>query len=253
MTAPIIATRDLTMRFGGHVAVDHVTLDIPAAGLLSIIGPNGAGKTTFFNLLSGQYRPTEGRVLFRGRDVTRLGAAARTHLGIGRSFQLTNVFATLSVLENVRLAVQARRGPAWQAWRSARRYVALEDAAYDVLRRVRLDGRWAAPASALSHGEQRKLEIAILLALEPAVLLLDEPTAGMALEEVPGIIEVIRGLARGGDRSVVLVEHKIDMVMTLSDEIAVLKDGRLIARGTPEAIRDDAAVQAAYFGGGVRA
>src|SRR4029077_15799229 len=142
--AEVISTRDLTIRFGGHVAVDHVSLDVAPFTLKSIIGPNGAGKTTFFNLLSGQYRPTEGRVLFKGRDVTRKGAAARTRLGIGRSFQLTNVFPTLSVLENVRLAVQARRGLGFTAWRDYRRLPDLEDAAYGLLEAVLLEGKWSA-------------------------------------------------------------------------------------------------------------
>jgi len=230
------------------VAVDHVSLDVAPFTLKSIIGPNGAGKTTFFNLLGGQYRPSEGRVLFRGRDITRRGVAARTRLGIGRSFQLTNVFPTLTVLENVRLAVQARRGLGFTAWRHYRHYADLEDTAYRVLETVRLEGRWRAPAGALAHGEKRKLELGILLALEPEVLLLDEPTAGMSLEEVPAIIGLIERLRERRERTILLVEHKIDMVMALSDSIAVLKDGRLIADGPPAAVSASAEVQAAYFG-----
>jgi branched-chain amino acid transport system ATP-binding protein len=247
---PVLSTRDLTIHFGGHVAVDHVSIDVAAFTLKSIIGPNGAGKTTFFNLLSGQYRPTEGRVLFKGLDVTRLSAAARTQRGIGRSFQLTNIFPTLSVLENVRLAVQSRRGPTFAAWRSHAAFPELEDRAYEVLGSVLLDGKWASPASDLAHGEKRKLELAILLALEPEVLLLDEPTAGMSLEEVPAIIGLIERIKARRDTTILLVEHKIDMIMTLSDSIAVLKDGRLIADDAPEAISRNPAVQAAYFGGG---
>ncbi len=247
---PVLSTRELTIRFGGHVAVDRVSLDVAACTLKSIIGPNGAGKTTLFNLLSGQYRPTAGRVLFKGRDVTRLSAAARTHLGIGRSFQLTNIFPTLSVLENVRLAVQSRRGPALTAWRSHVAFPELEDRAYEILGSVLLESKWAAPASDLAHGEKRKLELAILLALEPEVILLDEPTAGMSLEEVPTIIALIEGIKARRDTTILLVEHKIDMIMALSDSIAVLRDGRLIADDTPEAITRNAEVQAAYFGGG---
>jgi len=250
--APIISTRELTIRFGGHVAVDHVSIDIAPFSLKSIIGPNGAGKTTFFNLLSGQYRPSSGTVSFKGIDVSSLSAAARTSMGIGRSFQLTNVFPTLSVLENVRLAVQARRGPALNAWRSYRAFPELEDRAYEILRSVLLDGKWAAPASDLSHGEKRKLEVAILLGLEPEVLLLDEPTAGMALEEVPAIIALIERIKARRDTTILLVEHKIDMVMALSDSVAVLKDGRLIADDAPDAIGRNPEVQAAYFGGGAR-
>ena len=248
--APTISTQDLTIRFGGHVAVDHVSLDIAPFTLKSIIGPNGAGKTTFFNLLSGQYRPTEGRIYLKGADITGLGAAARTRLGIGRSFQLTNIFPTLSVLENVRMAVQGRRGPGFNAWRDYRSFPELEDRAYAVLETVLLQSKWSAPASDLSHGEKRKLEVGILLALEPEVLLLDEPTAGMSLEEVPAIIALIEGIKARRDRTILLVEHKMDMVTALSDSIAVLQDGRLIADDTPENISQNSEVQAAYFGGG---
>jgi branched-chain amino acid transport system ATP-binding protein len=248
---PLLATRGITIRFGGHVAVDRVTLEVPHGALKSVIGPNGAGKTTLFNLVSGQYRPAEGRVLFKGRDVTRLSAAARTQLGIGRSFQLTNVFPTLTVLENVRLAVQARRGLGFCAWRHYRRFPELEDHAWALLQTVLLEGRWEAPAGELAHGEKRKLELAILLGLEPEVLLLDEPTAGMSLEEVPSIIALIDQIRQRRDRTILLVEHKIDMVLALSDSVAVLRDGRLIADDTPDAISRNPEVQAAYFGGGV--
>ncbi len=248
--APIMSTSGLTIRFGGQAAVDGVTLAVAPFTLKSIIGPNGAGKTTFFNLLSGQYRPTAGRVYFKGHDVTPLGAAGRTRLGIGRSFQLTNVFPTLSVLENVRLAVQARRRLGLTVWRSYRAFPDLEDRAYEILASVLLDAKWESPASELAHGEKRKLEVAILLALEPEVLLLDEPTAGMALEEVPTIVALIQAIKARRDTTILLVEHKIDMVMALSDSIAVLKDGRLLADDTPEAISGNAEVQAAYFGGG---
>jgi branched-chain amino acid transport system ATP-binding protein len=241
------------MRFGGHVAVDRVSLDVAPFTLKSIIGPNGAGKTTFFNLVSGQYRPTAGQIRFKGDDVTRLGAAARARRGIGRSFQLTNVFPSLTVLENVRIAVQAHRGPIFDGWRHYRRFPELEDHAYAVLQRVLLHSKWRAAATDLSHGEKRKLEVGILLALEPEVLLLDEPTAGMSLEEVPAIIDLIAAIKAGRDRTILLVEHKIDMVMSLSDSIAVLQDGRLIADDAPDAVRGNPDVQAAYFGGASRA
>lgn len=249
-SSALISTRDLSIRFGGHVAVDHVTVDIEPFVLKSIIGPNGAGKTTFFNLLSGQYRPTEGRVYFKGRDVTSLSAAGRTRLGIGRSFQLTNIFPTLTVLENVRVAVQARRRLGFNVWRDSGSFPELEDRAYEILEAVLLESKWNAPASELAHGEKRKLEFGILLALEPEVLFLDEPTAGMSLEEVPTIIGLIDRIKRRRDKTILLVEHKIDMVMALSDSIAVLKDGRLIADDTPDAISRNPDVQAAYFGTG---
>jgi branched-chain amino acid transport system ATP-binding protein len=247
---PILQTSELTIRFGGHVAVDPVSLDVAPGTLKSIIGPNGAGKTTLFNLLSGQHRPSEGRVYFKGEDVTSLGAAARTRRGIGRSFQLTNVFPTLTVLENVRLAVQARAGLALNAWRHHAAFPELEDRAYEILGQVLLATKWDARASDLAHGETRKLELGILLALEPELLLLDEPTAGMALEEVPAIIGLVAAIRARRERTILLVEHKIDMILALSDTVAVLKDGRLIADDTPAAISANPDVQAAYFGGG---
>jgi len=232
--------------------VDRVSLDVPARALKSIIGPNGAGKTTLFNLLSGQYRASSGTIAFKGQDITGWSAARRTRAGIGRSFQLTNIFPTLPVLENVRVALQSRAGLALNAWRSYRAFPELEDRAWKILETVRLGEKWRVPASDLAHGEKRKLEVGILLALDAEVLLLDEPTAGMSLEEVPSIIALIDAIRARRDRTILLVEHKIDMIMALSDSIAVLKDGALIADDTPEAISRNAEVQAAYFGGGLR-
>jgi len=248
----LFETRDLSIRFGGNVAVNKVNLQVTPYGLKSIIGPNGAGKTTLFNLLSGQYLPTSGQVLFEGRDVTRLGAADRTRLGIGRSFQLTNIFPNLSVLENVRLAVQSKADIGMVFWRHWRSLTDVEDRAYELLKQVLLADRWSVQASSLTHGEQRKLEIAILLGLDPVVLLLDEPTAGMSIEEVPAILEVIQELKASQTRTILLVEHKFDMIMSLSDSIAVLQEGRLICDDTPEAISNNEEVLAAYLGGGVK-
>ena len=247
----LIETRDLTIRFGGNTAVNRVDLRVEPFALKSIIGPNGAGKTTLFNLLSGQYKPTSGKVFFKERDVTGLDSADRTKLGIGRSFQLTNIFPTLSVLENVRLALQSQRNVGLVFWRDYRSYPDLEDRAYDLLTQVLLEDRWSVAANTLTHGEQRKLEIAVLLGLDPEVLLLDEPTAGMSLEEVPAILELIQKIKAGGDRTIMLVEHKFDMIMTVSDTIAVLKEGRLICDDTPEAVAQNREVQEAYLGGGV--
>ena len=248
---PVIETRNLTIRFGGNVAVNDVSLQFEEHSLKSIIGPNGAGKTTLFNLISGQYKPSAGQVFFDGRDVTALDAASRTKLGIGRSFQLTNIFPTLSVLENVRLALQARADVGLVFWLHWRSYTELEDRAYELLKDVLLDDRWDLPASSLTHGEQRKLEIAILLGLDPAVLLLDEPTAGMSIEEVPAILDLIQAIKSARNRTILLVEHKFDMILTLSDSIAVLKEGRLLCDDTPGAVANNAEVQAAYLGGGV--
>ena len=248
----IMETRDLTIRFGGHVAVDHVNLLVEPFVLKSIIGPNGAGKTTLFNLMTGQYKPSEGRVLLKGNDITHLSAVQRTRLGMGRSFQLTNIFPVLTVLENVRVAIQSRKSIGLNFWRNYLHFQGLEEEAYSILEDVLLDKKWASPASSLTHGEQRKLEIAILLALEPEILFLDEPTAGMSQEEVPAILEILQRIKDAKDRTMLLVEHKMDMIMTLSDTIAVLQDGKLIAEGDPEEIRKNKAVQEAYLGGGAR-
>ena len=250
--APIIETRDLTIRFGGNVAVNQVNLAVAPYTVKSIIGPNGAGKTTFFNLVSGQYKPTGGRVIFKGQDVTGLGPADRTTMGIGRSFQLTNIFPTLTVLENVRLALQAKEKVGLVFWKHFRTYAHLEDRAYELLKQVMMESRWAQEANTLTHGEQRKLEIAILLALDPEVLLLDEPTAGMSLEEVPAILEIIQYIKAAGNRTILLVEHKFDMIMTVSDTIAVLKEGRLICDDEPQAVAENPVVLEAYLGGGVK-
>ena len=251
-TQPIIETSDLTIRFGGHVAVDHVSLQVEPFTLKSIIGPNGAGKTTFFNLLTGQYKPSGGKVFFNGRDITELGAAMRTRLGMGRSFQLTNIFPVLSVLENVRVAIQSRKRFGLNFWRNYLHFSETEDEAYAILEEMLLNDKWAEPASSLTHGEQRKLELAILMALEPRVLFLDEPTAGMSQEEVPAILEVLEKVKSARDRTILLVEHKMDMIMTLSDTIAVLQNGRLIADGDPDAIHSSKEVQEAYLGGGAK-
>ncbi len=248
--SPIIETKDLTIRFGGHVAVDHVSLRIPPYTFKSIIGPNGAGKTTLFNMISGQYRSSEGKVFLKGKDITPFSPALRTQLGIGRSFQLTNVFLSLTVLENVRLAIQSQKAIGFNFWKNYLHFSELEDHAYEILKRVLLDSKWNVPASSLTHGEQRKLEIAILLALETEVLLLDEPTAGMALEEVPSILDLLREIKNRRDKTILLVEHKMDVLMALSDSIAVLHEGKLIADDTPEAVSKNRDVQEAYFGGG---
>jgi len=249
---PIVETKDLTIRFGGHVAVDQVNLQVAPFTMKSIIGPNGAGKTTLFNLLTGQYRPTSGSVFLKGEEITNLSAVARTRMGMGRSFQLTNIFPVLTVLENVRVAIQSREGVGLNFWRNYLHFSGMEDEAYEILKDVLLDEKWAVPASSLTHGEQRKLEIAILLALKPEILFLDEPTAGMSQEEVPAILDILRRIKDARNRTMLLVEHKMDMIMALSDTIAVLQEGELIADGPPNEIYKNRAVQEAYLGGGAR-
>lgn len=245
----LLQTNGLTIQFGGHIAVNDVSFQLAPYTFKSIIGPNGAGKTTFFNLLSGQLKPTAGSVLFKGRDITKLSVHERTRFGIGRSFQITNVFPNLSVLENVRVAVQAKGKVSFRLFSHYKRFQEFEETAYSILKKVHLETKANNLAKNLSHGDKRKLEIAILLALEPELLLFDEPTAGMSLEEVPAIIEVIRSLKDSGQHTILLIEHKIDMVLNLSDSLAVLFNGRLLADGTPEQIMNDERVQSAYLGG----
>lgn len=245
----ILETKDVSIAFGGHWAVNQVSVALKTNYLTSIIGPNGAGKTTLFNLLSGQLSPTSGTIYLRGEDITQLSTTEKTRLGIGRSFQITNVFPNLTVLENVRLAVQAQANVRYQMIAHYRHFKQFEEKAYDLLETVFLKKRADTIAVHLPHGDQRKLEIAMLLALETDVLLLDEPTAGMSLEEVPAIIEVIQNIKRQGDRTIILIEHKMDMIMDLSDEVYVLFNGELLASGTPKEIVANEQVQSAYLGG----
>ena len=244
----ILETRELQKTFGGLVAVDSVSMKVQAHTLHTIIGPNGAGKTTFFNLLSGNIRPTGGKVLYKGEDITHTPAHRRAHAGIGRSFQITNVFPNLTVLENVRLAAQAVGHDNFKFWEHYRRFGEYEARAQAILSQVGLAAQAAMPARSLPHGGKRKLELGILLASDPALLLLDEPTAGMAREEIPMLMEVIRSVKETGRKTIILVEHKMDLVMNVSDRISVMHQGRLLAEGAPLEIAANPTVQKAYLG-----
>lgn len=246
---PILQTKDLTIAFGGHVAVNSVNFSVEPYHFKSIIGPNGAGKTTFFNLLSGQLKPTNGEVIWKGEDITKFSPMKRTRKGIGRSFQITNVFPNLTVLENVRLAVQSQRGVRYNMLSHFMHFKEFEERSLELLETVLLDDKAQALAKNLAHGEKRKLEIAMLLALETEMLLLDEPTAGMSIEEVPAILEVIKLIKAKGDRTIILIEHKMDMILDLSDSVTVLFNGKLLADGTPGEIMKNETVQSAYLGG----
>jgi branched-chain amino acid transport system ATP-binding protein len=248
--SPVLVTRDLTIRFGGHVAVDQVSCAFRPGTLTAIVGPNGAGKTTYFNLISGQLAATSGRVELFGEDVTRMPAPQRAKRGVGRAFQLTNLFPRLTVLENVRLAVQARAGMGKDLVSVWSRHTELIRKAESVLERVALADKRHTAAAALPHGDQRKLEVAILLALEPEVFMFDEPTAGMSVDEVPVILDLIRGIKASADKTVLLVEHKMDVVRSLADRIVVLHQGRLVADGDPAAVIASPIVQEAYLGVG---
>jgi branched-chain amino acid transport system ATP-binding protein len=253
MTAPsfpLLETQDLTIRFGGHLAVDRVSCAFQAGTVTAIVGPNGAGKTTYFNLISGQLRATAGSIRFRGEDVTGLGAPARTRKGLGRAFQLTNLFPHLTVLENVRLAVQSIAGIGFDFLGDASRRRDLEERAQGYLARVNLTHRAQESAATLPHGDQRKLEVAILCALEPEVFMFDEPTAGMSVDEVPSVLGIIEGLKKEGKKTILLVEHKLDVVRALADRIVVLHNGALLADGAPAEVVGLPVVREAYLGTG---
>lgn len=244
----ILETKALTVRFGGLVAVDGVDLGVAPGTFHSVIGPNGAGKTTLFNLIFGLYRPTSGEVIFKGERITGLRPYQITRKGMGRSFQITNVFPNLTVLENVRLAVQANRTQRYSFLRAFGDGGAWADEARSVLAEVGLSERESAPATVLAHGEKRQLEIAMLLAAQAELLLLDEPTAGMSHDDVPAVIRVIERIKAMG-KTILMVEHKMDLILALSDKVTVMKSGAVIAEGAPAAVAADPVVRAAYLGG----
>jgi branched-chain amino acid transport system ATP-binding protein len=241
----LLHTERLTRTFGSLIAVNHVEVSVERGELRSIIGPNGAGKTTFFRLISGEMEPTAGRIWFDGAEITGLPQHAAARLGIAKSYQITNVFPHLSVLENVRVAVQGH-GRSFNFWSRADRLGAVRERAVTLLETIGLGRKLPLLAAHLSHGEKRHLEIAIALASDPALLLLDEPTAGMSPEETDETMLLIRGLAAG--RTVILVEHKMKVVMKISDRITVLHQGAFLAEGTPEEIRANELVQQTYLG-----
>jgi branched-chain amino acid transport system ATP-binding protein len=245
----MLATEDLTIRFGGHAAVDGVSCAFQPGTLTSIVGPNGAGKTTYFNLISGQLPATSGRVKLNGVDITSYAAPRRTRLGLGRAFQLTNLFPNLSALENVRLAVQVKSGKGLDLFSRTSVHRELIDRAMEHLTAVSLAERASAIAATLPHGDQRKLEVAILLALEPDIFMFDEPTAGMSVDEVPTVLAIIAAIKARGDKTILLVEHKMDVVRSLSDRIVVLHQGKLVADGKPAEVINSDIVRDAYLGG----
>lgn len=238
----------LRKAFGGLVAVDDVSIQIRQGTTHSIIGPNGAGKTTFFNLLTGKYKPTHGRVIFKGEDITDLPVYRRAHIGIGRSFQITNIFSNLTVLENVRLAAQALSRDSFRFWRTAQSFEPYIHKALEVLGWVGLSDMIHTPASVLPHGGKRKLELAILLAADPQLLLLDEPTAGMASEQVPELMQTIERIRAESGKTIVMVEHNMNVVMNVSDIITVMHMGRVLAEGAPTQIAANPIVQSVYLG-----
>nr|WP_315493221.1 ABC transporter ATP-binding protein [uncultured Rhodoferax sp.] len=248
----MLETKDLTIRFGGHVAVNAVSCNFLPGTLTAIVGPNGAGKTTYFNLISGQLQATQGRVYLNGDNLSSLSPSARTRAGLGRAFQLTNLFPNLSVLENVRLAVQATKEGKhlrglnlWSIWSDHR---ALTERAQQILQSVALHDKQDATVASLPHGDQRKLEVALLMALDPDVYMFDEPTAGMSADEAPVILNLIRALKQDPTKIILLVEHKMDVVRELADRIIVLHNGTLVADGDPAEVIASPVVQQAYLG-----
>ena len=249
-TTPSIRTENLTIRFGGHAAVNQVSCAFHPGELTVIVGPNGAGKTTWFNLVSGQLRPSAGRILLGDRDITGLSPAQRAKAGIGRAFQLTNLFPRLSVLENVRLAVQSRAGQGHRPFARAASLAGVTDKAMHYLAQTNLVAVADLPAAALPHGDQRKLEVAMLLAMEPQIFMFDEPTAGMSVDEAPVILDLIARIKQDSARTILLVEHKMDVVRALADRIVVLHNGELVADGEPGAVMAMDLVRDIYLGTG---
>jgi len=246
----LLETKNLKKHFGGLKAVDGVDFKVNEGGLISIIGPNGAGKTTFFNLISGTLRPTAGKIFFRGRGVTGYPAHRLAQMGLGRSYQITNIFPRLTVLENVRLACQSAGEDNFKFWQHYKKFTSYEEKAYSILEKVRLKGRELQPTLSLPQGDKRKLEVAIALARDPKLLLLDEPTAGISTEELPELTNLIEDIKSEGAQTIILVEHRMDVVTTISDRITVLNRGLILAEGTPQEIVDNEEVQKAYLGGG---
>jgi len=246
MAEAILEARGLRKAFGALAATDGVDLDLREGETHAIIGPNGAGKTTLIGQLAGNIRPDAGQVRFSGEDVTRLSAPQRARRGFARSFQITSVYRDFTALDNVALAVQAHAGHSFRFWGPAREERALRDPARAVLEEVGLGARANVLAANLAHGEQRQLEVAMALATRPRLLLLDEPVAGMGLEESQRMVQFLAGLK--GKRSIILVEHDMDAVFTLADRISVLVYGRIIASGTPEQVRANPEVRRAYLG-----
>lgn len=245
----LIETQHLSKHFGALAAVDDVDLQVRKNSLHAIIGPNGAGKTTLFNLLSGNLKPTTGKVFYNGNDITGQPIHRMIHLGIGRSFQITNVFPNLTVFENIRLASQAMEKGNFRFLSDASNLKNCKERTWEVVERVGLKDKAYNLARMLPHGDQRKLELGMILAPDPELLLLDEPTAGMAAEQVPELINLIQEIQRSATKTVVLVEHNMNVVMSISDTITVMNLGKKLAEGSPQEITKNKEVQTAYLGG----
>jgi branched-chain amino acid transport system ATP-binding protein len=245
----VLETRHLTKKFGGLIAVNDVSVRIEKRACWGLIGPNGAGKSTFFNLVCGILKPTSGQVILEGEDVTGWPPYRVSKRGLGRSFQVTNIFTRLPVMENVRIAVQSRGKDNYNFHSDADNLGQYKRKTLEILEMVGLKGKAFYLADFLTHGDQRKLEIAMALATEPRILLLDEPTAGVSIEEVPSLTSVIRKIKQAQQMTILLVEHKIDVIMDICDSVFVMHEGAKIAEGTTREITDNQLVQTVYLGG----
>ena len=246
MSDTVLIVEDLSRNFGGVQAVKDVNLAVPAGQMRAVIGPNGAGKSTFFNLLTGYIPCNSGRILFRGKDVTGLPPHSLCRLGLGRTFQINSIFASATVLENVQVALLAHRRRIWNMWAAADKLLVFE--AEELLTTLGLKDRAEKLGSELSYGDRRRLEVALALACEPQLLLLDEPTAGMSIPDKPGMVELIRKVSRERGVTVILIEHDMDIVFSVADEITVLHQGAVVAQGTPQEIKSNEQVQQIYLG-----
>lgn len=247
-TAPALSVAGIGLTIGGATILDGVDLDVVQGGLVGVIGPNGAGKTTLFNVVSGVMKPTAGSIRMNGDDITSMAVPARARAGIGRTFQTSSYFPRLTVLENVRIAAQVSRGGNYSLLRFPTRDDEATQAAVEALTEVGLERKLEARAGDISHGDKRKLEIAVLLATDASLILLDEPMAGVASGDVDGLVDSIRRMHAEKGATVLMVEHHIDVLMGLVDKVAVMYAGRIIAYDTPQAIMDNELVQSAYLG-----
>jgi branched-chain amino acid transport system ATP-binding protein len=248
MSPPLLEVDGVTKAFGHFIAVNDVSLALGEGEVTALIGPNGAGKTTFYNIVSGRLKPTKGTVRFRGRDISGLPPHRISRLGISRSFQITNIFNELTVLENVAVALVSRHDRGLKLWKVAKRDREIAEQGMELLSRLGLDPLASSRAGTISYGDKRLLELAIVLATEPRLVLLDEPTAGMTPEETHGVVRLIRSLAEAGPYTFFITEHDMEVVFGLAERILVMHRGALLAAGTPDEIRGDSEVRAAYLG-----
>ena len=244
----VLSVKDLSLNIGGAKILDGITLGVASNETLGIIGPNGAGKTSFFNLLSGIRKPSRGQIFVGSNDVTDLAPHERARAGIARTFQTSSVFVNLTCLENVRIAAQAANGHSMNLTKGAYKYSEIVQTAHDCLTKVGLSARALQRAGSLSHGDKRRLEIAIVLASKSEIVLLDEPMAGMSVENVPELVEIIRALATEHKKTVLIVEHHMEVILGLADRIAVLNYGELLVCDTPQNVINNPIVQSAYIG-----